>query len=86
MGINAAIMELRNQTSSSASDIKKIMQEMHDFANRTWINAMFLSALNRGVADGTLIKVKDTYTLTKQTIETPSKETIEPPSKESVSF
>jgi hypothetical protein len=39
-GITAAIMELRNQTGSSASNIKKTMQE-NDFADRKWMNAMF---------------------------------------------
>jgi len=91
-GITAAIMERRIQTGLSASDIKKTMQE-NDFADRKWMNAMFLSALNRMVANGTLIKIKDTYTLTEQTIEsskeiikqtikTPSKQTIETPLKQ----
>ena len=68
-GITAAIRELRNQTGSSSSNIKKTMQE-NDFADRKWMNAMFLYTLNRMVANGTLIKVKDNYTLIEaETIE-----------------
>ena len=47
MGIAYAIMELKNQTGLSASNIKKAMQAMQDFADRKWMNAMFLSTLNR---------------------------------------
>jgi hypothetical protein len=39
--ITAAIMELKNQTGLSASDIKKTMQAMQEFADRKWMNAMF---------------------------------------------
>ena len=73
--ITAAIMELKNQTRLSASDIKKNMTgssannirktilTMKELPERKWMNAMFLVNLNRMVANGTLIKVKDTYTL-----------------------
>ena len=82
MGITAAIMEIKNQIGSSNSnikinmaglsvkDIRKTMLTMKEFFERKWMNAMLLYNLKKMVANGTLIKVKDTYTLIEaETIE-----------------
>ena len=57
MGIAYAIMELKNQTGWSASNIKKTMQTMQEFADKDWI--MFWATFNRS----NLSKVKDVYTI-----------------------
>ena len=59
-GIITAITGLKDRTGSSSIAIKKAMQATLP-ADKKWLNAMFLGALKKMVADGILVKVKDSY-------------------------
>lgn len=61
-GIVAAIKELKDRTGSSSIAIKKHMQNSLP-ADKKWMNATFLAALKKGVADGDLVQVKNSYKL-----------------------
>ncbi|KAL7544149.1 hypothetical protein ACHAWF_007537 [Thalassiosira exigua] len=57
-GIIKAITELKDRTDSSSVVIKKHMQAAMP-ADKKWLNATFLSALKKAVADGDLVQVKN---------------------------
>jgi histone H1/5 len=59
-GIITAITGLKDRTGSSSIAIKKSMQATLP-TDKKWLNAMFLGALKKMVADGILVKVKDSY-------------------------
>jgi histone H1/5 len=59
-GIITAITGLKDRTGSSSIAIKKSMQASLP-TDKKWLNAMFLGALKKMVADGILVKVKDSY-------------------------
>ena len=61
-GIFAAIAELKDRTGSSSIAIKKHMQANLP-ADKKWMNATFLSALKKAVADGDLVQTKASYKL-----------------------
>ena len=61
-GIFAAITELKDRTGSSSIAIKKHMQANLP-ADKKWMNATFLSALKKAVADGDLVQTKASYKL-----------------------
>ena len=63
-GIITAITGLKDRTGSSSIAIKKAMQATLP-ADKKWLNAMFLGALKKMVADGILVKVKDSYKISK---------------------
>ena len=59
-GIITAITGLKDRTGSSSIAIKKAMQATLP-ADKKWMNTMYLGALKKMVADGILVKVKDSY-------------------------
>jgi histone H1/5 len=59
-GIVTTITGLKDHTGSSFIAIKKLMQAILP-PNKKWLNAMFLGALKKMVADGILVNVKDSY-------------------------
>jgi histone H1/5 len=59
-GIITAITGLKDRTGSSSISIKKSMQANLP-AGKKWLNAMFLGALKKMVAEGVLTKTKDSY-------------------------
>ena len=59
-GIITAITGLKDRTGSSSISIKKSMQATLP-ADKKWLNAMYLGALKKMVADGILVKTKDSY-------------------------
>ena len=59
-GIITAITELKDRTGSSSIAIKKHMQANLP-AVKKWLNATFLSALKKMVADGDLVQLKASY-------------------------
>ena len=61
-GIVAAITELKDRTGSSSIAIKKHMQANLP-ADKKWMNATFLAALKKAVADGDLVQTKNSYKL-----------------------
>ena len=61
-GIIAAITELKERTGSSSIAIKKHMQANLP-ADKKWLNATFLAALKKAVADGDLVQTKNSYKL-----------------------
>ena len=61
-GIVAAITELKDRTGSSSIAIKKHMQANLS-KDKKWMNATFLSALKKMVADGDLVQNKNSYKL-----------------------
>ena len=59
-GIITAITGLKDRTGSSSIAIKKSMQASLP-TDKKWLNTMFLGALKKMVADGILLKIKDSY-------------------------
>ena len=70
-GIITAITGLKDRTGSSSIAIKKSMQATLP-TNKKWSNAMFLCALKKMVADGILLKIKDSYKSVPTTRRRPS--------------
>ena len=62
-GIIAAIYTLKDRDGSSSIAIKKHMQARLP-KDKKWMNAMYLKALNKAVADGVLSKNKGCFKLT----------------------
>ena len=61
-GIIAAIANLKDHTGSSSIAIKKTMQASMP-KDKKWMNATFLAALKKMVADGTLVQNNASYKL-----------------------
>ena len=71
-GIIKAITGLKERSGSSSIAIKKTMQASMP-TDKKWMNAMFLAALKKMVADGVLVKVKSSYKLGAKAKEAPKK-------------
>jgi hypothetical protein len=86
-GIIAAITGLKDRTGSSSIAIKKTMQASMP-KDKKWMNATFLAALKKMVADGVLVQNKGSYKLGAKAKKAPKKKAAAPkksaPKKKSV--
>jgi hypothetical protein len=82
-----SINELNDRKGSSMIAIKKLVQEKLS-KDKKWQNATFLAALRRGVANGDLVQVKNSYKLSAEfkkkasAKEVATKENAKPPQAE----
>ena len=76
-GIIAAITGLKDRTGSSSIAIKKTMQASMP-KDKKWMNATFLAALKKMVADGVLIQNKGSYKLGAKAKKAPKKKATAP--------
>ena len=76
-GIITAITGLKDRTGSSSIAIKKTMQASMP-KDKKWMNATFLAALKKMVADGVLIQNKGSYKLGAKAKKAPKKKATAP--------
>ena len=79
-GIVAAITELKDRTGSSSIAIKKHMQANLP-KDKKWMNATYLAALKKMVADGDLVQNKASYKLSADFKKKSSKKKAAPKKK-----
>ena len=79
-GIITAITGLKDRTGSSSIAIKKTMQASMP-KDKKWMNAAFLAALKKMVADGVLVQNKSSYKLGAKAKKAPKKKAAAPKKK-----
>ena len=79
-GIVTAITELKDRTGSSSIAIKKHMQANLP-KDKKWMNATYLAALKKMVADGDLVQNKNSYKLSADFKKKSSKKKAAPKKK-----
>ena len=79
-GIITAITGLKDRTGSSSIAIKKTMQASMP-KDKKWMNAAFLAALKKMVADGVLVQNKSSYKLGAKAKQAPKKKAAAPKKK-----
>ena len=79
-GIITAISGLKDRTGSSSIAIKKTMQASMP-KDKKWMNATFLAALKKMVADGVLVQNKSSYKLGAKAKQAPKKKAAAPKKK-----